>query len=48
MNDLLVALFAFVLGGQLIATYILVVHDQQTIETLKRYHARLKKLEGRD
>ena len=36
---------AFVVGGLLVATVVLAIHDQQNIGALKRQHARLKKLE---
>lgn len=41
------AIAAFLLGGLLVAVVVLSIHDQQTIATLKRYHQRLKTLEGR-
>lgn len=39
-------LLGFLNGGLLVAITVLAIHDQQTIATLKRYHARLKALEG--
>lgn len=38
---------AFLLGGLLVATVVLTIHDQQNIAALKRQHVRLKKLEER-
>jgi hypothetical protein len=39
-------LLAWLNGGLLVAVFILAIHDQQTIATLKRQHGRIKALEA--